>query len=64
VIKITIDLVNLCETTQFIGNVKSLSILKQRPEFQINNIIDLSNFDTLAGKLGVDCGGINFSVKP
>ena len=63
-VEFTVELLNICKTTQFEGKVENLDILRQRPEFSQSNIIDLSNFDTLAGKLGVDCGAIIFSVKP
>ena len=62
-VEFQIALVNACQTTQFEGRVANLEILRQNPEFKVDNIIDLSGLETLADKMGVDCGLVMFTVS-
>jgi hypothetical protein len=63
-VNFTVELLNICKTTKFEGTINNLDILRQNPEFQKNNFIDLAKFETLAAKLGCDCGATMFSVTP
>jgi hypothetical protein len=59
----TLNLVDICHNTTFIPfTVPNFEVLKQMPNFKMDNYIDFGYLDTFAGMRGVYCGPVTYQL--